>query len=86
MNAITSAKTPHARLFILIQWTGALVALVGSFLVGCGDPRERFWGFWLFLFSNVLWILWARRHAAWGLLVMQLAFCVTSVRGIIGNN
>ena len=42
----------------LIQWPAMVVTVVAAWMVGSQRKFKRNWGFWLFLFSNVLWILW----------------------------
>lgn len=68
-----------------LQWPAAFVALIGAWLVGARTPRGRRWGFILFLVANLLWCAFAISAGIWALLVMQGAFIVTSIRGIIAN-
>jgi hypothetical protein len=68
-----------------LQWPAMVIALVGAWYVGHHHARGRFWGFWGFLVSNLLWVLWAVHDHAWGLLIMQGLFVITSVRGILQN-
>ena len=68
-----------------LQWPAMIIALIGAWYVGHAHPRARMWGFWGFLISNILWVAWALHNHAWGLLIMQALFIVTSARGIYQN-
>jgi hypothetical protein len=62
---------------------GAVLGVIGAWLVACAGRRARWWGFACFLASNVAWIAWGLVTAGgWPLVAMQLAFCVTSARGL----
>lgn len=74
-----------ARFLDALQWPASVTALIGAWLVGARNARLRFWGFWGFLVSNLLWVGWAFHAQAWALLGMQALFVATSVRGIEGN-
>lgn len=84
---------PHApmsddRLWWLLdqlQWPAALIGILGAWLVGALARRSRRAGFWCFLVSNALWIAWGALFHQWGLVLMQAAFTVTSLRGVITN-
>ena len=66
-----------------IQWPFFLIAVTGSFFVASGRKRIRFWGFNLFLVSNVIMIAWCMfRGTAFGIVATSFAFMATSVRGI----
>lgn len=59
------------------------VALVGSYYVGCANKDMRLLGWISFLASNLMWVLWAYTAGANALLIMQLAFIITSIRGAV---
>jgi hypothetical protein len=42
-------------------------------------------GFWCFLFSNVLWIIWGWHDNAHALVVLQIALAILNVRGAYKN-
>ena len=42
----------------LIQWPAMIVTVIAAWMVGSRKKFKRNWGFWLFLLSNVLWIVW----------------------------
>ncbi|PYS70045.1 MAG: hypothetical protein DMF69_14915, partial [Acidobacteria bacterium] len=56
----------------LIQWPAMLVTVIAAWMVASQTKVKRNWGFWLFLFSNVLWILWGFSDGAHALIILQL--------------
>jgi hypothetical protein len=38
-------------------------------------------GFWLFLLSNVLWVVWGIHARAYALIALQVCLAVMNVRG-----
>jgi hypothetical protein len=69
----------------LLQWPAMLVTLVAAWAVGSQSPRRRRWGFWLFVLSNVLWVLWGAAANAWALILLQVGLFVLNVRGAKKN-
>jgi len=49
------------------------------------DRSQRNWGFWLFLLSNVLWIVWGWYDRAFALIFLQLCLAFLNVRGALKN-
>jgi hypothetical protein len=43
--------------FDLLQWPAMIVTVTGAWLVASRQKRKRMVGFWLFLMSNVLWVV-----------------------------
>ena len=43
-------------------------------------------GFWLFLLSNVLWVIWGWHAQAYALIVLQLCLAALNVRGARKND
>ncbi|HYE07641.1 MAG TPA: hypothetical protein VEL07_19135 [Planctomycetota bacterium] len=68
-----------------LQWPAAAIGILGAWLVGALARRSRRLGFWCFLASNVLWITWGMLTGNWGLVAMQAAFTITSLRGVLTN-
>ncbi len=68
-----------------IQWPAMVATLGAAFLVGTRSARLRLWGFWIFVASNVLWVVWALPEAAWALIVLQVGLFVLNVRGAKQN-
>jgi hypothetical protein len=72
-------------LHLILQWSGAVTAVTGSYLTGSQERRLRQGGFALYLVSNALWIADALHTQTWGLLAMNAAFTLTSLRGVWTN-
>ena len=75
-----------AALIELLQWPGMAASLLAAWLVGSRSARRRLAGFWVFLFSNVLWIIWGWSDGAWALIVLNCCLALTNVRGIVKND
>ena len=69
----------------LVQWPAMLVTVVAAWLVASQRKFKRNWGFWLFLLSNVLWVVWGWHDAAYALIFLQLCLGFLNVRGAIKN-
>jgi len=61
------------------------VSLIAAYLVGAKRAERRILGFWTFIFSNVLWIVWGWHDEAWALIALQVALLAMNVRGIFRN-
>ncbi len=42
----------------LLQWPAMVVTVAAAWLVASQSESKRSLGFWVFLVSNVLWIVW----------------------------
>jgi hypothetical protein len=69
----------------LLQWPAMLVTLVAAWLVGSLHKKKRSWGFWCFIASNVLWVVWGWHDHAWALIALQVGLFLTNVRGARKN-
>jgi hypothetical protein len=68
-----------------LQWPAMAVSLIAAYLVGATRAERRILGFWTFIFSNVLWIVWGLHDEAWALIALQVALLAMNVRGIFRN-
>lgn len=68
-----------------LQWPAMVVSVVAAWLVASASPRRRWYGFWCFLLSNVLWIAWGWQAQAWALIVLQIGLAAMNVRGTRRN-
>ncbi len=68
-----------------LQWTAAIVSVLGSWLVGAVLSYHRFVGFTLFLLANALWAVYGVLTDQWGIVLMQAVFTLTSLRGLLNN-
>jgi hypothetical protein len=64
-----------------VQWPAMIVTLIAAWFVGSSDRRRRKIGFWIFLLSNVLWIVWGVSTKAYALIVLQIGLAVMNIRG-----
>lgn len=69
----------------LIQWPAMLVTVTAAWLVASQSKARRQAGFWCFLFSNVLWIVWGLTSDAYALIVLQIALAILNIRGARKN-
>jgi hypothetical protein len=70
----------------LLQWPAMLVTVLAAWLVASRSSRKRAIGFWAFLASNVLWVIWGWQASAWALIVLQVALAALNVRGAFRND
>lgn len=69
-----------------LQWPAMLVTLTGAWLVAAQSKRRRALGFWVFILSNALWMIWAWHVQAWALIVLQLGLLFLNLRGAQKND
>ncbi len=83
------------RLNGLLQLTGegsytkcftGLVTIAAAWLVGSTIESRRKLGFWVFISSNVLWIIWGVHSNAYALIVLQVGLAAMNIRGSIKNS
>ena len=68
-----------------LQWPAMLVTLCAAFLVGARHARRRVFGFYTFIGSNILWVIWGLHDGAWALIALQVGLCAMNVRAIFRN-
>jgi hypothetical protein len=68
-----------------VQWPAMAVTLVAAWLVASTRTERRETGFWWFIASNVLWIVWAWHTRAWALIALQVGLFALNVRGARKN-
>ena len=76
--------TPDA-LLDAIQWPAMAVTLFAAWLVASRDKKRRAHGFWWFIASNVLWIVWGWHAHAFALIALQAGLFAMNVRGALKN-
>ena len=62
-----------------------VVTLLSAWLVASQNKDRRQWGFWLFLLSNVLWIVWGWSAQAYALITLQIGLAILNIRGVAKN-
>lgn len=68
-----------------MQWPAMVVTVLAAWLIASQNKRKRVAGFWLFLVSNVLWVLWGWHVRAYALIALQIALAILNVRGVSKN-
>ena len=68
-----------------IQWPAMAVTLFAAWLVASRHKTRREAGFWWFLLSNVLWVVWAWHVRAWALIALQVGLFAMNLRGAMKN-
>ncbi|MET0659532.1 MAG: hypothetical protein ABW110_15400 [Steroidobacteraceae bacterium] len=71
--------------FDLLQWPAMVVTVIAAWLVASQSPGRRKVGFWVFLFSNVLWVVWGLHDGAHALITLQVALAAMNIRGAYKN-
>jgi hypothetical protein len=65
-----------------VQWPAMLATLLAAWLVGSNSATRRNIGFWVFLGSNVLWVLWGLHDGALALVGLQVGLAALNIRGV----
>jgi hypothetical protein len=69
----------------LLQWPAMVVTVTAAWLVASQQKPKRSWGFWIFLLSNVLWIVWGLYDHAYALILLQVCLALMNIRGAVKN-
>lgn len=69
----------------VLQWPAMVVTLLAGWLVGSRSKARRRWGFWAFIVSNVLWIVWGWHDHAYALIALQAGLFAMNLRGAMKN-
>jgi hypothetical protein len=69
----------------LVQWPAMVVTVLASWFVASQHKRRRSIGFWLFLISNVLWVIWGWHTDAYALICLQFCLAALNIRGAQKN-
>lgn len=83
MSAWRTHPTPSCITVAMnaIQWPAMVVTLAAAWCVGSRSTTRRRVGFWLFLLSNLLWIIWGVGARADALIVLQCGLALMNIRG-----
>ena len=71
------------ELMNLLQWPAMALTLTASYLVASARTERRNLGFWIFLASNALWVVWGIQAHAYALVVLQVGVVAMNVRGMM---
>ena len=69
--------------YFFLQWIAMGVTVGASWLVAASSENRRNAGFWVFLASNALWIIWGWHDAAYALVTLQIALAAMNIRGVM---
>lgn len=69
----------------LVQWPAMLTTVLAAWLVGSASKHKRNIGFWVFLSSNVLWVIWGITISAYALILLQFCLAALNIRGARKN-
>ena len=79
-------KTENMDFIGALQWPAMLATVAAAWLVASQSKRRRAIGFWVFLLSNVLWVVWGWSTQAWALVALQFALAALNIRGASKND
>lgn len=65
-----------------IQWPAFAASVIAAWLVASNTKGRRNFGFWVFLGSNVLWVIWGIHTNALALIALQVCLAVLNIRGL----
>lgn len=66
----------------LVQWPAFAASVAAAWLVASNARMRRNVGFWIFLFSNGLWVAWGLHTHAYALVALQICLAVLNIRGL----
>ena len=69
----------------LIQWPAMATTLLSAWLVASQSKHKRGLGFWIFILSNILWVMWGWHDGAMALIAMQIGLLLLNIRGAFKN-
>jgi hypothetical protein len=70
----------------LAQWPAMVLTVAAAWLVGSQSRLKRSIGFWIFLASNVLWVIWGLHASAYALIILQICLAAINIRGAQKND
>jgi hypothetical protein len=70
----------------LVQWPAMVVTILSTWLVASKTDRRRAVGFYTFLLSNVLWVIWGWSRGAYAVVIMQIVLAILNIRGVAKNH
>lgn len=63
-----------------------VVTVLSAWLVASRSQARRNAGFWSFLLSNLMWVVWGLHDGAYALVVLQFALAAMNIRGVLRND
>lgn len=68
-----------------LQWPAMIITLFSTWCVASQTKKVRWFGFFSFIISNFLWVLWALHTEAYAIIVLQIGLLLLNIRGIVKN-
>jgi hypothetical protein len=65
----------------LVKWPAMALTGVAAWLMGSRSAMKRNVGFWVFLISNVLWVVRGWHVRAYALILPQVCLALLNIRG-----
>jgi len=69
-----------------VQWAAFAVSVTAAWMVASQQKQRRRIGFWVFLASNLLWVVWGVHASAYGLIALQVCLGAMNIRGLTQNH
>jgi len=69
----------------ILQWPAMVATLWSTWLVASQKKIHRSIGFWIFILSNILWVLWGLDSKAYAVILMQIGLFFLNIRGLYKN-
>ena len=66
----------------MVQWPAFAASVMAAWMIGSRSPSRRYIGFWIFLASNVLWVIWGVHIHAIALVALQCCLAAMNLRGV----
>ena len=70
----------------LTQWPAMIVTVIAAWYVASSQQKRRHVGFWLFITSNVLWVIWGVYAHAYALIALQVCLAAMNIRGAMKSD
>ena len=70
----------------LTQWPAMIVTVIAAWYVASSQKKRRHVGFWLFITSNVLWVIWGVYAHAYALIALQVCLAAMNIRGAMKSD
>lgn len=74
-------RSSNMMMWNWVQWPAMLVTVAAAWFVASSRRPRREIGFWLFLISNLLWVVWGIYAQAWALVTLQVCLAGMNIRG-----
>ncbi|HYN55003.1 MAG TPA: hypothetical protein VES38_09885 [Methylotenera sp.] len=68
-----------------VQWPAMLTTLLSAWLVASQSKYKRSIGFYCFIASNFLWVIWGWHTNAYALVLLQFGLFFLNIRGALKN-